>query len=725
MGGKLMAYLKTPIPGSSLGSDIAESQVTNLVSDLAGKQTTGNYITALTGGVTASGPGSAVATVVTNANMTGDVTSVGNASTLATVNSNVGSFGTATQVGTVTVNAKGLVTAASNTAISVPASAINNATIASGSSVSGANTGDVTVTDTASVDFTLGGQNITASVLPAGVDHNSLANLATGDVHTQYALLAGRATPQQLSLGTASGANTGYISSTSNATKGKYFLDAAGTIAVDELNARLGVNKSVPLARIHGASATASTPCAILESTDDSTTNPLLQISGTGGIVGGINALGHLGVATAPTAAIAVSVNKAYIDQTEGGVAFNLVNTSTLTSASKNTLQGYIVNSSYAPTTTLGVNYTLSNGIGNSTVVAYSGTMASAATVGISSLQGVRARIGMSGASPVGTISETTVFEITTPINSATGTPNVVITKANGLRVQNQGVTGVWTAGTTVGITVANQTNGTNNFNVLLGTTSLPTGGNWSIYNASAYNTYMGSGNVGFAQSSPNNPVSVGASTTSRASMNIAAGTAPTSPVDGDMWADSTQKSMYAFSAGVSQSRPGVLFTQTADKTVTNTVTETSIIGTGVGTLTLPANFFVAGKTIRLRVGGVYSTPALGSPAVTVKVKYGSTVLATVTTTSLLTGASSLEFDGEVAITCRTTGVSGTVMTHGDIEYATGLGGTIAVNSLNNGGTATTINTTTSNLLDVTVTWDSASVDRIAKSTVTTVEVLN
>lgn len=56
-----------------------------------GKQAAGNYLTALTGDLTASGPGSA-------------------ASTLATVNSNVGSF----TYGSFTVNAKGLVTAASS-----------------------------------------------------------------------------------------------------------------------------------------------------------------------------------------------------------------------------------------------------------------------------------------------------------------------------------------------------------------------------------------------------------------------------------------------------------------------------------------------------------------------------------------------------------------------------------------------------------------------------------
>lgn len=90
---------------------IAESQVTNLVSDLAGKQATGNYITALTGDITASGPGSV-------------------ASTLATVNGNVGSFGTASSTSTFTVNGKGLITAASNTAIALAASAITSGTLA-------------------------------------------------------------------------------------------------------------------------------------------------------------------------------------------------------------------------------------------------------------------------------------------------------------------------------------------------------------------------------------------------------------------------------------------------------------------------------------------------------------------------------------------------------------------------------------------------------------------
>lgn len=60
--------------------------------------------------LTGTAAGLTAGTVTTNANLTGDVTSSGNATTLATVNSNVGSFTNSS----ITVNAKGLITAASS-----------------------------------------------------------------------------------------------------------------------------------------------------------------------------------------------------------------------------------------------------------------------------------------------------------------------------------------------------------------------------------------------------------------------------------------------------------------------------------------------------------------------------------------------------------------------------------------------------------------------------------
>lgn len=66
---------------------------------------------------------------VSNANHTGDATG-STALTLATVNANVGAFGLAGSVAAFTVNAKGLITAAANTAISIAAAAISDATTA-------------------------------------------------------------------------------------------------------------------------------------------------------------------------------------------------------------------------------------------------------------------------------------------------------------------------------------------------------------------------------------------------------------------------------------------------------------------------------------------------------------------------------------------------------------------------------------------------------------------
>ena len=66
--------------------------------------------------------------------LTGDVTTSAGAlaTTLATVNSNVGSFGSSTAIPSFTVNAKGLITAASTNAVVAPAGTLSGATLASG-----------------------------------------------------------------------------------------------------------------------------------------------------------------------------------------------------------------------------------------------------------------------------------------------------------------------------------------------------------------------------------------------------------------------------------------------------------------------------------------------------------------------------------------------------------------------------------------------------------------
>ena len=90
--------------------------------------------------------------------------------------------------------------------------------------------------------------------------------------------------------------------------------------------------------------------------------------------------------------------------------------------------------------------------------------------------------------------------------------------------------------------------------------------------------------------------------------INYASQVAPVSPIEGDFWNDSTQKSLITFVDSAKQALAGVLYTSNSNGIISNTTAETTVIGTGIGTLTIPANFFVSGKTVRLTACGQYST---------------------------------------------------------------------------------------------------------------------
>ena len=108
---KIQNETASTLLGNPTGSSAAPSEIT-LGSGLIFSGTTltatgsGGTITALTGGVTASGSGSVVATVVTNANLTGPITSVGNATSIASQTGTGSTFvmsASPTMTGTLTV----------------------------------------------------------------------------------------------------------------------------------------------------------------------------------------------------------------------------------------------------------------------------------------------------------------------------------------------------------------------------------------------------------------------------------------------------------------------------------------------------------------------------------------------------------------------------------------------------------------------------------------------
>jgi hypothetical protein len=191
----------------------------------------------------------------------------------------------------------------------------------------------------------------------------------------------------------------------------------------------------------------------------------------------------------------------------------------------------------------------------------------------------------------------------------------------------------------------------------------------------------------------------------------------------GDVWQDSTQKALGTFQDGIKQMVEGVIFTSTATATVANSVAETSIIGTGVGTKTLPANFFVAGKTVRLHLRGVVSET--GTPTLQIKVKYGSTVVLDSTALALVAGIpANANWECVADITCRTTGATGTVQCAGNFNYQTATASSAADHHWLPANLAT-IDTTASSALDVTATWGTASASNTISGVTCLIEVLN
>lgn len=203
------------------------------------------------------------------------------------------------------------------------------------------------------------------------------------------------------------------------------------------------------------------------------------------------------------------------------------------------------------------------------------------------------------------------------------------------------------------------------------------------------------------------------------------------SSTQGAFWSDKTQQGLCYYGGktsgtGLAGVLVGVPSTGIASAGPSNTGSETSLIGTLAGvqaTKTLPANFFVAGKTVRIEIYGLYSTKAAAPGTLTFKVKLGSTAVAASTSQSLTTiaGSSSQLLKVEAVMTCRTTGGSGTVMCVGFGLLDAGIAPSII--AIPDAGA--TFDTTASQVLDVTATFGTADVANIATGQTFTVETLN
>lgn len=146
------------------------------------------------------------------------------------------------------------------------------------------------------------------------------------------------------------------------------------------------------------------------------------------------------------------------------------------------------------------------------------------------------------------------------------------------------------------------------------------------------------------------------------------------------------------------------LFTQTADSVpVKATIVETTIIGTGVGTLSVPANQFKVGDSFLVVCTGVLS--AVNSNTLTVRIKTGSLVLSTSGAISM-SSATNRNFELKVYFTVRTIGASGVAsIASGGTFFYTRNASTNMEGSNYSQETTTGFDTTIANTLNITAQW--------------------
>jgi hypothetical protein len=171
------------------------------------------------------------------------------------------------------------------------------------------------------------------------------------------------------------------------------------------------------------------------------------------------------------------------------------------------------------------------------------------------------------------------------------------------------------------------------------------------------------------------------------------------SPVNGEIHYGSVSQCLVGQLGGITNRFVGCLYTQSSAVTVTATG-ETSFTSgaTSTGTLTLPANFFVAGKTLHIYARGYYTTAVSSPGAQRISLKFGSTTVlqdANVNLTANITSARVWEFEGEVI--CQSTGTNGTVIGQGTEKRFTAHTTAQSIDMLNT--SAVTINTTIQQVL--------------------------
>jgi hypothetical protein len=177
----------------------------------------------------------------------------------------------------------------------------------------------------------------------------------------------------------------------------------------------------------------------------------------------------------------------------------------------------------------------------------------------------------------------------------------------------------------------------------------------------------------------------------------------------GRLWHDLTQKCLkWIHDTALAVTLQGFMGATTTSVSSTTTAETKSLVGTIVGTFTVPPNACVVGKLFRMKARGILTTGITAS-TITIFLKYAGTTIASTGAVAPTVSQSNMYWELEVDIHVRTIGATGTFFIQGNFHVQNAATPAAGVNWPVRGNSAdppaaVTVDTTVSSLLDLQLT---------------------